>query len=104
MSAGANAGGATTIANVGTVNAGNAAPSFNVGGNPGNQPGATYSGFARGMVVGSPANMATLNAGCPTAARLVRKFYGEAAVTCGPRPATANASTGALAVFENTGT
>ena len=104
MSAGANAGGATTIANVGTVNAGNAAPAFNVGGNNGNQPGATLSGFARGMVVGSPANMAAVNAGCPPQARVVRKFYGEAGTAVPPSPATAPASTGALAVFENTGT
>jgi hypothetical protein len=99
-------GGNTTIANVGTVNAGNAAPSFNVGGNPGNQPGATYSGFARGMVVGSPSNMEVLIAfsGCSPRPRLVRAFYGEAGTSVGPAPACAPASTGALAIFENTGT
>lgn len=50
-----NAGGNTTIANVGTVNAGNGAPAVPVGtsGTDGTQPGASLSGYNRTFLVGT---------------------------------------------------
>jgi hypothetical protein len=104
MSGGANAGGATTVTNVGTVNGGSAATSHNQPGASGNQPGATLSGFARGMVVGVPPNIAVLNAGDPPQGRIYRQLYGLNTPFCGTRPTEGPSSPGALAIFENSGT
>jgi len=72
-----NAGGATTLTNVGTANGGNGGPT-NANGNPGTAPGAALVPDARSFVIGSN--------------------YGTAGTF--PNPGEA----GAIAIFENTGT
>jgi hypothetical protein len=72
------AGSPTTIANVGTVNAGNPAPMFGPQGNPGNAPGASFTYPNREFVIGRQVGVG-----------------GPAQSAGGP---------GALIVFENNGT
>jgi len=72
-----NAGGATTLTNVGTVNGGGGAPA-NTGGTAGNAPGASFTSGFRDLVVGSN--------------------FGAGGGFPGSAPA------GVIAIFENTGT
>jgi len=98
-SVGANAAN-TTIANVGTVNAGNAAspgpftPCSNPGadGNPGTAPGAA-------VTLGAPVGNVNFIVGSPTAGG----FYGSGGGSSPSAPAQAGRP-GVMAVFENTGT
>jgi hypothetical protein len=93
-----NAGGNTTLTNVGTVNG--ASP-----GTPGNQPGASLTvplTFRNGPVEPQ-------NSGPPNASQNVRAYFGAPALGYSPRgdcsPNTGNdGAPGAIIIFENTGT
>ena len=87
------AGGNTNLTNVGTVNAGNGGQGGGQGsasGNSGNQPGASYTGWPRSFIGG----FAYGNQG----------NGGRATCNCGNSTPGNPGSSGALIIFENTGT
>jgi len=87
------AGGNTNLTNVGTVNAGNGGQGGGQGsasGNSGNQPGAAYTGWPRSFIGG----FAYGNQG----------NGGRATCNCGNSTPGNPGSSGALIIFENTGT
>jgi hypothetical protein len=92
------AGGNTTIANVGTVNAGNGAPAvpYGTSGTGGNQPGASLSGFNRTFIVGT-------TYGAAGTAGQNQVYSPNCGVQSYANPGNSGGG-GALLVFENIGT
>jgi hypothetical protein len=88
-----NGGGNTNLTNVGTVNAGNGGQGGGQGsgsGNSGNQPGSSYTGFPRTFIGGVSYG--------------VQGNGGRAACNCGASTPGNPGNSGALIIFENTGT